>query len=57
MDHGPLKSERDLLQEFLAQQDAPCPACGYNLRGLTGPACPECAGVLTLGVARAREGP
>jgi hypothetical protein len=30
------------LFRTLAQQDVPCPACGYNLRGLLRPRCPEC---------------
>lgn len=32
----------DLLRAVLAQHDLPCPRCGYNLRGLTDAACPEC---------------
>jgi hypothetical protein len=39
------QSARDnalLLREFLQQNDAPCPICGYNLRLLTGNVCPEC---------------
>jgi hypothetical protein len=27
---------------FLAEHDVPCPRCGYNLRGLGEPLCPEC---------------
>ncbi len=57
MDQEPRNSGHDLLREFLSHRDAMCPACGYNLRGLTGQACPECAAALTLDVARAREGP
>jgi hypothetical protein len=38
------------LLQFLADQDVPCPGCGYNLRGLTTPTCPECAQALTLRV-------
>ncbi len=30
------------LRSFLAERDAPCPECGYGLRGLTGDRCPEC---------------
>lgn len=59
-----------LLVSFLRSHDAPCPACGYNLRGLewrgletptptpTGPVCPECrqALVLTVGLDRPRFG-
>ncbi len=42
-----------LLTQFLAEQDVPCPACGYSLRGLKGAACPECAQPLVLRVALA----
>jgi hypothetical protein len=28
--------------EYLARHDVPCPSCGYNLRGLEKPVCPEC---------------
>ena len=30
------------LLALLKQQDCPCPGCGYNLRGVTQPKCPEC---------------
>ncbi|MEX2218367.1 MAG: hypothetical protein WD749_06360 [Phycisphaerales bacterium] len=40
----------DLLIPFLALRDTPCPACTYNLRGLTGAACPECGAPLELRV-------
>ena len=40
-----------MLREFLAEHDEPCPACGYNLRGLTGIRCPECEQELMLRVA------
>ena len=43
--------ERDLLRMHLAERDAPCPGCGYNLRGLAGSVCPECAQDLRLSVA------
>jgi len=36
------------LAAFLAERDAPCPGCGYNLRGLTTGRCPECDRELTL---------
>lgn len=36
------------LECFLANRDAACPACGYNLRGLTAEACPECRHELEL---------
>ena len=45
-----------LLLEFLGEQDAECPLCGYNLRGLTEPRCPECRQelVLTVGLREVR---
>ncbi|MBL8990783.1 MAG: hypothetical protein JNJ48_04290 [Phycisphaerae bacterium] len=39
-----------MLRSFLAERDAPCPSCGYNLRGLTGSRCPECDQALELRV-------
>ena len=39
-----------LLSTFLAQQDYPCPQCGYNLRSLHGDRCPECGELLVLRV-------
>src|ERR1043165_104303 len=38
----------DALRTFLAERDVPCPKCGYNLRGLSGPTCPECNTLLAL---------
>ncbi len=38
----------DQLRDFLAGRDVPCPACGYNLRGLAAPVCPECGLTLTV---------
>src|ERR1041384_3207925 len=40
----------DHLTLFLAERDAPCPACGYNLRQLRYPLCPECGERLELRV-------
>jgi hypothetical protein len=31
---------------YLREHDLPCPACGYNLRGVTVMVCPECAASL-----------
>lgn len=51
---GPLEGDdlaaagRRHLAIYLADRDAPCPACGYNLRGLEGARCPECGAELTL---------
>jgi hypothetical protein len=42
--------DHDLLRKFLAERDAPCPSCRYNLRGVVGDKCPECARPLVLGV-------
>ncbi len=39
-----------LLLAFLADRDVPCPMCGYNLRNLTRPQCPECRKDLALTV-------
>lgn len=35
---------------FLRDHDAPCPVCGYNLRGVTLSVCPECECPIELGV-------
>lgn len=40
----------DRLRGFLAEQDEPCPGCGYNLRGLRTDVCPECRKSLVLRV-------
>lgn len=47
-----------MLLDFLRKHDAACPVCGYNLKALTRPICPECRQdlVLTVGVARLRLG-
>ncbi len=55
----PTLRPRDImLLDFLRDHDAPCPVCGYNVRALTRPICPECAQelVLTVGAARLRLG-
>ncbi|HVP72416.1 MAG TPA: hypothetical protein VMS30_01670 [Phycisphaerales bacterium] len=44
-----LESERLLLQ-YLHERDVQCPRCGYNLRNLTQPVCPECREPLALKV-------
>jgi hypothetical protein len=47
-----------MLQRFLSEHDAPCPACGYNLRGLTSASCPECNSelILRIGLVEPRLG-
>lgn len=46
------------LLTYLRGRDVPCPVCGYNLRDLTRPVCPECRHdvMLTVGVLRPRLG-
>ncbi len=47
-----------MLLEFVHDRDVDCPRCGYNLRALTEPRCPECREPLRLqvGVARLKIG-
>lgn len=47
---GPGLSEAEALAAFLAERDAACPNCAYNLRGLKGANCPECGLALELRV-------
>jgi hypothetical protein len=44
------RDETAMLLEFVQERDAPCPVCGYNLRNLTRPICPECRQELALTV-------
>lgn len=46
----------DPLLAHLADHDAECPVCGYGLRGIAAPVCPECAAPLHLTVASDRTG-
>src|SRR5688572_5440203 len=52
-------AEGDLIRAFLSTRDAPCPGCGYNLRGIAQARCPECEREVTLcvqgGVAEPRQ--
>ena len=41
---------QEMLIDFLREHDAACPLCGYNVRALTRPVCPECKQELTLTV-------
>lgn len=49
---------QEMLLDFLRVHEAACPVCGYNLKALTRPICPECGHdlVLTVGTARLRLG-
>ena len=42
----------ELLLRFLDGRSVPCPKCGYDLRDLTRPVCPECGEELVLTVGR-----
>jgi hypothetical protein len=44
-------TETDLILQFVAERDTPCPVCGYNLRAATSPRCSECGRALQLAVA------
>jgi hypothetical protein len=43
-----------MLLDFLREHEAPCPVCGYNLKSLTQPICPECGQELVLAVGATR---
>ena len=40
----------DLLFLYIRDNDAECPVCGYGLRALTTPVCPECGVEFELGI-------
>jgi len=46
---SPLDDDAELLR-WLANRDAACPLCGYNLRALTSPRCPECGQQVRLSI-------
>jgi hypothetical protein len=46
--------EAELLRRFLADRDAACPQCRYNLRGLLAENCPECGQAVLLRVGPAQ---
>lgn len=48
-------TDEQVLGTFLSTRDVPCPSCGYNLRGINSPVCPECAEPLALRVGFARD--
>src|SRR4051812_30727443 len=51
---APSGRAEELLLEFLREHEAPCPVCGYNLKALVRPVCPECGQELVLAVGAAR---
>jgi DNA-directed RNA polymerase subunit RPC12/RpoP len=40
--------ETELLVAYLRDRDVDCPSCGYNVRNLTSPRCPECGEALVM---------
>lgn len=52
------RSESSMLRAFLAENDAPCPVCNYNLRGVELQNCPECDSpiALSVGQGKVRQG-
>ena len=46
----PPANDSELLKQFLAERDALCPRCEYNLRALTTSRCPECGDQFELRV-------
>jgi hypothetical protein len=53
----PLQSGEAHLLAWLSGREVMCPACGYNLKDLKKPACPECGAPLELTVASPRLNP
>ncbi|MDF1809250.1 MAG: hypothetical protein P1U42_06105 [Phycisphaerales bacterium] len=49
-DRLPRHPTPELLREYLDTHDAPCPICGYNLRGVVLVNCPECDAPIELTV-------
>lgn len=47
-DLGPVRSHA--VAASLADRDQPCHACGHNLRGIEGVACPECGVIVPIPV-------
>ncbi|MBM4109165.1 MAG: hypothetical protein FJ255_10215 [Phycisphaerae bacterium] len=48
-----MPTEDELLVQYLGGRDVPCPGCGYNVRDLREPRCPECGDRLVLSLALA----
>lgn len=51
MDEQPNSTDKDFLIAFLRDRDIACPSCGYNVRNLSVPRCPECGEELALRLA------
>lgn len=52
-----MPSDTELLAAYLTDRDVSCPTCGYSLRGLTHPRCPECGRGLSLRLQALGPGP
>lgn len=52
-DHGP--TNIDLIEQYTANRDVPCPSCEYNLRGIRSEVCPECSQKLDFDELRVAE--
>lgn len=54
----PARDQHAELVAFLENRSVPCPRCGYDLRNIQSPVCPECAEplILKVGSPRARFG-
>ncbi|MGV6813678.1 MAG: hypothetical protein ACWA5W_01570 [Phycisphaerales bacterium] len=52
-------ASHEMMVAYLESHDAPCPVCGYNLRGVVLEVCPECQAPITLAIGseQARLGP
>lgn len=48
----PTSARPELLDSFLAENQAECPVCGYNLHAVTSGTCPECGHQPTLALAQ-----
>lgn len=55
-DEALVPANSELVSAFLAASDTPCPGCGYNLRGIGEPTCPECGQAIELTLARPAQG-
>lgn len=47
--------DAEALRSFLAERDAACPSCGYNLWGLQSDQCPECGREMKLELSLAQD--
>ncbi|MEO0586103.1 MAG: hypothetical protein AAF078_00525 [Planctomycetota bacterium] len=45
-----MPDEAEMLKMFVAERDVLCPNCGFFLRAVTSPTCPECGQALALRV-------